>query len=296
MSIHCGRIQWSQALFCCKTRSLHLKRQVIQSCCRKRVAIASWLRFSNLEEQCMTLTCVSRKHRWALWWLWDGCVPGSQWTGDCSETSSSHGSSRFPFLGSSALPSWLSSNMLFCEAPPPRSSLNCLQVTDKCSRKVSVDDNCYFEQWNVEEAVGPNRTVHKSVILQCKFVKTVTVLKNPKHFILTEWANSSTMFCIFDCNKMLDKRNHICCGLLSSDLFKPQTLHHSMYSFLKCSSDLTHADINHSYSIFWLKNSITVAAYKQVTWSLSPPCGHLLFLASVIVILFGNLLELIWCM
>lgn len=47
------------------------------------------------------------------------------------------------------------------------------------------------------------------------------------------------MFCIFDCNKMLDKWNHICCVLYSLDLFEQQTLHHIMSSFSICSSDLT---------------------------------------------------------
>lgn len=47
------------------------------------------------------------------------------------------------------------------------------------------------------------------------------------------------MFSIFDCNKMLDKQNHICCVLFSLDLFEQQTLHHIMSSFSSYNSDLT---------------------------------------------------------
>lgn len=54
-------------------------------------------------------TFTSCEFRWDLWWLWDGYAPENQLTGICSGTSSSHGLSQSPSLGSSALQSWLSS-------------------------------------------------------------------------------------------------------------------------------------------------------------------------------------------
>lgn len=66
------------------------------------------------------------------------------------------------------------------------------------------------------------------MILCCTFVKRVTVLKK-NNLILTECANSATLFCLHDCNKMLEKQNPICCVvLLWVDLFV-QTLHRVQY-------------------------------------------------------------------